>query len=279
MTQTFRFGKNWQAFNAEYLNTERIELAKKSLRDFLKVENLEGKTFIDIGAGSGVFSLAALEMGAAQVMSFDADPDCISCCTELRMSKGNPANWHIQHGSILDDVFVKTLQRYDVVYSWGVLHHTGNMWKGIKNALSLVKQDGVFFLAIYNKADGFGIYPDGRFGPSWFWLLEKKIYVSLPSFLQNVVDYGVMSALVVLYLLTLRNPVKVIRGHKNYFNKGMSWRINIKDWLGGYPYEYATVAEIFHFAKNQGFSLENLTCNNGLLNNEFLLKRRSSPVV
>jgi SAM-dependent methyltransferase len=278
MTRTFLFGKNWQAFNADYLNRERIELTKKSLLEFLKVDTLEGKTFIDIGAGSGIVSLAAIELGASEVLSFDADADCIACCTELRKSRSNASNWHIQQGSILDDDFVKTLKQYDIVYSWGVLHHTGNMWKAIKNAFTLVTSSGVFFLAIYNKADGFGIYPDGRFGPSSFWLLEKKIYVSLPTFLQNCIDYCVMSTLVLLYILTLQNPVKVIRGHKNYFNKGMSWRINIKDWLGGYPYEYASVGEIFQFAKDRGFSLENLTCNNGLLNNEFLLKRQPQAV-
>lgn len=275
MPPTFLFGKNWQAFNAAYLNRERIDLTKKSIVDFLGVDTLEGKTFIDIGAGSGIVSLSAIELGASEVLSFDADNDCITCCTELKKGHGNPAHWHIQQGSILDDQFVHTLKQYDVVYSWGVLHHSGNMWKAIENTLSLVKPDGVFFLAIYNKADGFAIYPDGRFGPSWFWLLEKKIYVSLPGFIQNLIDYSVMAALILLYLLTLHNPLKVIRSHKYYFNKGMPWRINIKDWLGGYPYEYATVSEIFNFAKSRGFSLEKLTCNNGLLNNEFLLKRQT----
>ncbi len=276
MFPTFLFGKNWQAFNKTYLNRERIDCAKKSILDFLKTDTLKGKTFADVGAGSGLYSLAALELGASEVFSFDPDTDCIACCTELQSKQGNPEHWNIQQGSTLDDGFVRGLKQYDVVYSWGVLHHTGNMWKAIENTLELVKPGGVFFLAIYNKADGFAIYPDGRFGPSWFWLLEKKFYVSLPMFLQNFIDYCVMATLIVLYLLTFHNPIKVIKGHKNYFNKGMSWRINIKDWLGGYPYEYASVSEIFHFAQDRGFSLENLTCNNGLLNNEFLLKRQTS---
>ncbi len=270
---TFRFGKNWQEFNKTYLNAERISLAKRSLCEFLGMNDFKGKTFIDIGAGSGLYSLAALELGAAKVESVDIDPDCIACCTQLKATKGNPENWEIAHGSILDDAFVATLGQHDIVYSWGVLHHTGNMWKAIENTMKLVKPNGLFFLAIYNKADGFALYPDGRFGPSWLWTIEKKIYVSLPSFLQNCIDYAVMGVLILLYTLTFHNPVTVIRSHKNYFSKGMSWRINIKDWLGGYPYEYANVAEIFTFAKERGFNLEKLTCNNGLLNNEFLLRK------
>jgi 2-polyprenyl-6-hydroxyphenyl methylase/3-demethylubiquinone-9 3-methyltransferase len=53
----------------------------------------------------------------------------------------------------------------------------------------------------------------------------------------------------------------------------MSWRIDIKDWLGGYPYEYASVDEVFNFVKRLGFSLENLKCNIGLMNNEYLFKK------
>jgi 2-polyprenyl-6-hydroxyphenyl methylase/3-demethylubiquinone-9 3-methyltransferase len=187
--------------------------------------------------------------------------------------EGDPAHWRVVQGSILDDGFVRSLGQHDVVYSWGVLHHTGSMWKAIDNTLSLVKPGGCAYLAIYNKADGFAIYPDGRFGPSWLWLLEKKFYVSLPHFLQNCIDYCVMAALIALYVVTLHNPIRIICSHQLYFGKGMSWRINIKDWLGGYPYEYATVSEVFKYAKERGFSLENLTCNNGLLNNEFLFRR------
>jgi len=246
----------------------------KSIREFLKVESLQGKSFADVGAGSGIDSLAAFKLGASEITSFDYDGNCVSCCQSLWEKAGKPPHWKIMEGSALDEPFMRSLGQFDVVYSWGVLHHTGNMWKAIENTLKLVKPGGVFFLAIYNKADGFALYPDGRFGPSSFWLLEKKIYTSLPWFLQNIIDYIVMGILFLFYILTLHNPFKVIRDHQLYFNKGMPWRINIKDWLGGYPYEYATVQEIFTFAKQRGFSLENLTCNNGLLNNEFLLKRQ-----
>ncbi len=270
---TFRFGKNWQEFNRAYLNQERVDLAKRSVSEFLRMPSLSGKTFADIGAGSGLNSLVALQMGAKEVYSLDIDKECIDCCTQLRAREGNPANWTIEQASILDDAKIASLPQFDVVYSWGVLHHTGSMWKAIDNAMKLVKPGGIFYLAIYNKADGLAVYPDLRFGSSKFWLLEKRIYVALPSILQNLIDYLAMGLLVIGYILTLRNPITEIKGHKYYFNKGMPWRINIKDWLGGYPYEYASVAEIFHFAQKRGFNLENLTTNNGLLNNEFLLKK------
>ena len=62
--ERFEFGKNWTAF-LEVLDDRRIEEAKASLREMLEVENLEGKSFVDIGSGSGLFSLAARAMGAS----------------------------------------------------------------------------------------------------------------------------------------------------------------------------------------------------------------------
>jgi 2-polyprenyl-6-hydroxyphenyl methylase/3-demethylubiquinone-9 3-methyltransferase len=271
--RAFGFGRNWRHFVRSYLTPERVALATRSVRDFLGVQDLRGKTFVDVGAGSGIDSLAALELGATAILSVDYDPDCIACCETLRAEAGNPAPWRVVQGSAIDDAFMASLGTFDVVYCWGVLHHTGAMWRGIENTLRLVKPGGVCFLAIYNKADGLAIYPDGRVGPSSFWWWEKRFYSKLPWVLQNAIDYVVMGGLVLGYLVSFRNPVRVIGEHRYYFNKGMSWRINVKDWLGGYPYEVATVAEIFRFAHERGFTLENLTCNNGLLNNEYLLRR------
>jgi 2-polyprenyl-6-hydroxyphenyl methylase/3-demethylubiquinone-9 3-methyltransferase len=213
----------------------------------------------------------AYQLGASKVVSFDIDPHSIKCCEYLREKEGHSPNWQIKQGSILDDDFVSSLGKYDFVYSWGVLHHTGRMWQAIENASKLVVEKGAFCIAIYNKADAWGLYPDGRCGPSHLWVKEKRLYSRMPSPLQTLIDYSVMAVLVVLYILTFNNPVKTIRSHKRF--RGMSWRIDIKDWLGGYPYEYASVDEVFSFVKNLGFSMENLRCNSGLMNNEYLFRK------
>lgn len=270
--ERFAFGKNWQSFVRDYLNQERIDEAKKSMVEFCDANTLiTGKTFIDVGCGSGLFSLVAHKIGASNIVSFDIDPDSIKCCEYLRETEGQSANWQIRQGSILDGDFVSSLGKYDFVYSWGVLHHTGSMWKAIENASKLVGEKGAFCIGIYNRADAWGVYPDGRCGPSHLWVKEKRLYSRMPPPLQSLIDYSVMSALVVLYILTFNNPIRKIRSHRQF--RGMSWRIDIKDWLGGYPYEYASVAEVFNFVKDLGFSLENLKCNNGLMNNEYLFKK------
>jgi 2-polyprenyl-3-methyl-5-hydroxy-6-metoxy-1,4-benzoquinol methylase len=269
--QVFEFGKNWEFFIKHYFNQEKLDEAKKSFIEFVGEHTLRGKTFIDVGCGSGLFSLAAYKLGASKVMSFDVDQYSVKCCKYLREQEGNPQNWEVFEGSALDRNFLNRLGKHDLVYSWGVLHHTGDMWQAIENVATLVKNNGLLYIALYNKADGFGIYPDGRLGPSSFWVKEKKFYSALPALFQNLIDYCVMCSLIAIYILTLNNPIKKIQSHKKL--RGMSWRVDIKDWLGGYPYEYASVAEIFTFLKKRGFALENLKCNNGLLNNEYLFSR------
>jgi 2-polyprenyl-6-hydroxyphenyl methylase/3-demethylubiquinone-9 3-methyltransferase len=265
--EPFAFGKNWRAFVEKHLTAERVEEARQSLLKFAKGYDFRGKTFLDIGCGSGLFSLCAHRLGA-QVTSFDVDKDSVGCCEYLHELEGRPASWRITHGSVLDETFLATLGKFDFVYSWGVLHHTGDLWRAIGNAAGLVKDGGSFYIAIYNKADGFAFYDDGRFGPSRFWLLEKELYCALPMPLQRTVDGCVMAAMIVLYCLTLENPVRKIRSHKAL--RGMSWAIDIRDWLGGYPYEFASIAEVFNFLEPRGFELKNLISTNGLRNNEFL---------
>lgn len=270
--EVFSFGKNWSSFIRNYLSRERVNEAKQSLVRFFGLPDLKNKTFIDIGCGSGLYSLAAYQLGASRIISFDADKDSVHCCEYLKQTMGNPSHWKVSYGSILDKKFISSLGKFDIVYSWGVLHHTGKMWNAIKNSLLLVKPRGLLYIAIYNKCAGFGIYPDGRLGSSAFWEKEKRFYSKLPILLQNLIDLLVMGLLVFFYLIRFKNPVKIIVGHKKQF-RGMSWRIDIKDWLGGYPYEYASPDEIFNFVKEQGFELINLKYYHGLGNNEYLFKK------
>lgn len=270
-TKNFEFGNNWQLFIKKHLNQERVEEAKKALLSFCNGNKIKNKTFLDLGCGSGLFSLVAYQLGASEIMSFDVDKNCISCCEYLREKERNPANWKITRGSILNNEFAASLGRYDFVYSWGVLHHTGSMWKAIENALGLIKEGGLFYISIYNKAEGFGLYSDGRFGSSKFWEKVKKTYVNLPPFLQCIIDYISMVILVAGYLLKFKNPIKEIKGHAKL--RGMSWRVDIRDWLGGYPYEYASVKEVRQFITSRGFTLENVKSRGGLRNNEYLFKK------
>ena len=267
----FNFGANWKTFLKNHFDQEVLEKGTKSLTSFLNLTDFKGKRFLDIGCGSGMFSYIAYQLGAKEVVSFDLDPDSVSCCESLAEKCGSPSHWRIYRGSILNPDFVENLGKFDIVYSWGVLHHTGAMWSAITAALQCVAPQGLLYIAIYNQADAMGFYPDGRFVSSKFWKIEKKLYYRLPCFFQSIIDYTIMTSLIIGALILLKNPYKMIKNHSKY--RGMAWSTDIKDWLGGYPYEYASVSSIFNYIKPLGFSLENLHSHSSLLNNEFLFKR------
>lgn len=268
----YEFGKNWRTFLDDHLTEERLAEAQESLSRFVRLPSLEGRTFLDIGCGSGLFSLAAHRLGAERVLSFDLDADSVGCCSELRAREGSADNWEILQGSVLDETFVEALGEFDLVYSWGVLHHTGDMWRAIEHAARRVRAGGLLYIAIYNRADGIGLYADGRVGSSRFWEQEKRLYTSLPGWGRRVLDASAATGMVLGYLISARNPLKEISEHKSL--RGMSWMVDIRDWLGGHPYEYAGVDEIFHFVHERfGYSLENLFSTNSLRNNEYLFER------
>jgi 2-polyprenyl-6-hydroxyphenyl methylase/3-demethylubiquinone-9 3-methyltransferase len=263
--ERFQFGKNWQRF-LSVLNEERIAEAEKSLKQMLGVEDLQGKSFLDVGSGSGLFSLAARRLGA-KVHSFDYDPNSVACTQELRRRYfPDDSNWTIEQGSVLDIDYLKSLGQFDIVYSWGVLHHTGAMWQALEGASLLVGKPGRLFIAIYNDQGG----------QSKRWCKVKQLYCSgiLGKALVSgfFIPYFILSGLAV-DLLKARNPVTRYTEYKK--TRGMSVIHDWFDWLGGYPFEVAKPEEIFLFYRDKGFILENLiTCAGGLGNNQFVFRKQ-----
>jgi len=265
----FEFGANWARF-LKVLNEERILLAEQSLRTMVGINDLTGRTFIDIGCGSGLFSLAARRMGA-RVHSFDFDHQSVACTKELKHRYFNgDANWTIEQGSVLDNSYLESLGQWDVVYSWGVLHHTGAMWQALENVTPLVQPSGTLFIAIYNN-QGF---------MSSVWLEVKQLYISLPRGLRWIV--------LIPALIGLRGPRAVLdiaRGkplqtwnqYARISARGMSSWYDLVDWVGGYPFEVAKPEEILDFYLARGFALKKLTTCGGKLGcNQFVLKRLPS---
>lgn len=274
----FEFGANWTRF-LKLVDESRISAAAKSLQSMLGRESLQGQRFLDAGCGSGLFSLAAHRLGA-EVLSFDIDPLSVKCAEELRRRFGRPQHgWKIEQGSALDSEYLHQLGLFDVVYSWGVLHHTGSMWQAIELVAERVAPGGVFWLAIYNDQG----QTSGR------WKQVKQLYQRLPRFLRPVltglIGLGMVgqrlwstfvSACVRICLL--RNPLvplmELYRDVSRRSERGMDRWIDLEDWVGGWPFEVARPEEIFRFLRDRGFQLMELkTCGGGLGCNEFVLQR------
>lgn len=263
--ERFEFGKNWSWF-LQTLNEDKIAEAVKSLQDMLETRSLAGRSFLDIGSGSGLFSLAARRLGA-RVHSFDYDPNSAGCTSELkRRYFPDDGLWTIETGSALDAAYIRSLGLFDVVYSWGVLHHTGDMWTALANAATAVAPGGKLFIAIYNDQGT----------ASRRWTKVKKRYNSLPPSLRFLV---VWPAFIVLWWRRLLKdflrgrPFASIREYGKQ-NRGMSfWQDHI-DWVGGYPFEVASPEQIFDFYRARGFSLTRLTtCGGSLGCNQFVFEK------
>jgi 2-polyprenyl-6-hydroxyphenyl methylase/3-demethylubiquinone-9 3-methyltransferase len=265
--ERFEFGENWARFISS-LDENRILQAEDSLKKMLEVDSLAGRHFLDIGCGSGLFSLAARRLGA-RVHSLDYDPQSVACVAELRRRfYPDDTDWIVQEGSILDAEYIKSLGAFDVVYSWGVLHHTGQMWQALDNAQLPVKRGGKLFIAIYNDT--------GSQTKRWKWI--KKTYNRLPRLLRSpfaalmIAPDEIKPAVVSIIRLRPQNYLQRWTAYDK--NRGMSrWR-DIIDWVGGYPYEVATPDEIFDFYRARGFMLTKLRCGGvGLGCNEFVFAR------
>ncbi|MBI1388566.1 MAG: methyltransferase domain-containing protein [bacterium] len=260
----FAFGSNWTEFLRK-LNDERIQEAEKSIQDKLKLESLAGLIFVDAGSGSGLFSLAAKRLGAA-VHSFDYDIQSVECTRELkRRFFADDEQWIIQQGSVLDSDFLASLPRADVVYSWGVLHHTGAMWQALENVTALVKDDGFLFISIYNDQ---GL--ESRF---WTWI--KKRYNQSPFFIRWAF-LGI--AWIRYWFPALIHDLRRGRLFPSWYEytkeRGMSPWHDLVDWVGGYPFEVAMPHEIVNFYIERGFNLIHLhTLCGGSGCNEYVFKK------
>lgn len=265
--ERFAFGENWRRF-LSVLDDDRIARARRSVTEMLGLETLAGKSFLDIGCGSGLFSLAARQLGA-RVHSFDFDPQSVACAEELkRRYLPGDADWSIEQGSVLDRDYLARLGQFDVVYSWGVLHHTGQMWQAIDNAASCVAPEGALVIAIYNDQGS----------ASRIWLRVKQLYNRLPGPLRGLVLYP---ALLRLWgPTTVRDLLRGRPGHswRNYAAtslRGMSAWHDVVDWVGGLPFEVATPAQVITHCEQLGFRpLRHTDCGRGHGCNEFVFENQ-----
>ena len=250
----FRFGKNWKKYS-KLVTSQRIKDASNSLKNCFEVENFNNKSFIDVGCGSGIFSIGACLLGA-KVKSFDFDVDSVECTQDLS-KKILGKSISIEKGDILDSIYIKKLGEYDYVYSWGVLHHTGNLNIALKNIDSLVKKNGKLFISIYNNQ---GI-------KSELWRIIKTIF--------NRVK--ILQPFVILFFFIFMKAPEIL--FKFFIKKkdarAMDPYTDLIDWLGGYPFETAKPEYIFDFFFKLNYNLVKLKTVSGKSGcNEFMFIKK-----
>jgi 2-polyprenyl-6-hydroxyphenyl methylase/3-demethylubiquinone-9 3-methyltransferase len=262
----FSFGENWKKYLSG-LDETIIKHAEDSFRAFTRLSRLDDYTFLDIGCGSGLSSLVAYRLGAKRVVSVDIDPNSIDCVTVLRARFASGTNtWDILQGSVLDRSFLTSLGAFSYVYSWGVLHHTGSMWQALDNVTDCVKCAGKLHIALYNEHKN-----------SAKWLQIKRICNRWHRTLFPLAKVSLVLLTYVRMLSRLQSPTKFVRQYAE--KRGMTFRRDIEDWLGGLPYEYCKPDQVVDFLSDRGFvalrlrTAASIGCNEFLFRSDFCSKR------
>ena len=260
----FEFGENWSRF-LDVIDEKRIGGAERSLKEVFGAEPMAGKRFLDIGCGSGLFSLAAARLGA-EVHSFDYDTRSTGCCLELRrryFPKGS--SWRIETGDILSGSYIRSLGQFDFVYSYGVLHHTGNMFKALELAGSTVKDGGKLFVSIYND--------QGKATARWRKI--KKAYNRTPGPLKIFILAPLFARMWGPSFVRDLFKGRPFSSWKAYADeRGMSPWHDVVDWVGGYPFEAARPEEIMNFYSQHGFTLLKMNPSGGHGCNDYVFIKR-----
>jgi 2-polyprenyl-3-methyl-5-hydroxy-6-metoxy-1,4-benzoquinol methylase len=263
--ERFEFGRNWRNFVA-HVDEQRISTAVQSLRTMLDLKGLHGRSFLDVGCGSGLFSLAAARLGADPIRSFDYDIESVSATETLRARYPVDASWTVERGDVTNRTYCERLGTFDIVYAWGVLHHTGAMWQAMENVAARVADEGLLFVAIYNNQ---GMISD-------YWRGVKRLFNRLPSWAQAPYAVAVMLPLelrMVAGALARRDLGSYVRGWTGCRARGMGRWHDLLDWVGGYPFEVAKPEEVFAFCRDRGFTLVELRTCRDLGCNEFVFRR------
>lgn len=253
--RAFSFGENWLRFSA-HLDGDHLREAEQSLRRLLDLDGLPGLAFFDIGCGSGLFSIAALRLGAGEILAIDRDEGCVATARRnvARFAPGATASSvEIRHGDILRPE-PSWEDRFDIVYAWGSLHHTGAMWQAIENALRCCRKGGYAVLALYNQT---------AFSP--LWLRIKRFYNSAPRGVRTGMVATLWATRVGGRLLMGKSPLRA--------GRGMSVWYDAVDWLGGLPYEYASPERVTAFVTVRGFRPARVACTRRSGCNEFVFQR------
>lgn len=236
----FAFGKNWLDY-ARKIDEAKISRAVADLRQLSGRQRFDGLSFLDIGCGSGLSALAAVRLGANRVTGVDIDADSVQAAKRVfaRFAPDFPADFQVRS---VFDLTTAEFGHFDIVHSWGVLHHTGDMHRAIEAAGALVAPDGELYLALYRKTPFCGM-----------WRGIKRWYSKAPPSSQRRARNTYLLLRKAVFRLKRQDFDAYVQG---YAARGMDYYNDVHDWLGGYPYQSITPEACHALLTRSGFAVD-----------------------
>jgi len=161
------FGKLWiERFNKKKLDSLPVlkELLKRSGFDLTFFKN---KKILDMGCGSGRFTIAFAKLGAKLSVGVDLGDEGLKL-GKLLAKKSKIKNVKFYKSSVLKLPFKDN--SFDFVFCKGVLHHTGNTYKGLSELKRILKKGSKAFIYLYGSG---GIFWKTR-------KLMRKVFKKIP---------------------------------------------------------------------------------------------------
>lgn len=150
-----------------------------SFADFRAWEN---KTVVDLGCGIGTTALAFLDAGAHPVYAVDASKESIAILTDrMRWHNAQPGALHVWHTACDDARDLYLRHNADLVFCFGVLHHTPRPAALLSRACDMLKDGGEIRLMVYHR---------------WSW---KALWALLKYGRRHARAYGTLRGLIQRY--------------------------------------------------------------------------------
>ena len=193
-------------------------------------EGVKGKKVLDAGSGSGMVSIAFAVMGAS-VTGVDITSKCIENGRKRAKAFGVECRFVQSDLTMLD-----LHEDFDIIYSWGVLHHTADAKASFFRLVEHLRPGGEIIIAVYLRT-----------AFSSFWNFSRVFYQSSPGFAKTAFR---RSASV---LLNGYDAVrKALMKKERYMLRGTSNEELVNDWFGVPHRTFHTYTEVYEWFREKG---------------------------